>query len=436
MKKTIIAWGLSVLVLSTAASPYVDTVSFAEESVEMVENGFHYISLDGPTGKTACIHYYNGPEQKLFVPETLGGMPVTEIQFTGAQNPDKITEISLPKSIVAKGITAKDGLYASLSYLKNLSSITVSDENPELAAKDGVLFTKDFGVLLAYPKAKTDTCYKEPDTVKISYGYSNSRFLKEITFSSNKIYTAPGKCKDSSIEKAVFPPNITEIGKYTFWNCASLKEIQWGGNEKRIGQQAFAYCTALTDVTLPKSMTKLGEYAFASCKKLKKIKLPFGLMSIGTYAFDSTISLKNITIPDSVLEIGYLAFGYYSHVKIKKAPYLKKVAYEDTYSAQAKVAKKGNVKNYAAGNITGIKADKQTVSIKKGKRTVLKTVVYIRQKKKGTLDSSMLSYCSGNKAVARVTKKGVVKGLKKGTAKVWVKLRTTGENYEVKIRVK
>lgn len=436
MKKTLVTWGLvTALALTSVVSPYAGTVSFAEEDVELEENGFHYIVKEGTSGKTACIHYYDGLDEKVTVPDTLGGMPVTEIIFTGSQDWEKITEISLPKSIVAS-----EWIYSSLSYLKNLSFITVADDNPELAAKDGVLFTKDFSVLGVYPNAKTDTSYTEPDTVKKSYSIGNNRFLKEITFSSNKEYTATSSCYFSSIEKAVIPPNVTEISESTFEHCSNLKEIQWGGNETKIGLSAFYLCTSLTNVTLPESVTEISAHAFSSCRKLKSVKLPSGLTLIDNHAFSGT-SLKSITIPDSVLRIGFSAFD--SKVKIKKEPYLKKITHKYqsgdvsyTYSAKAKVIKNGKAKNYAAKNITKIKAAKKTISVKKGTKAALKTVVFIEKKKKGALDSSILTYSSGNKAVAKVTKKGVVKGVKKGTAKVQVTLRTTGESYEVKVKVK
>lgn len=435
MKKAIIAWGVFVAFL-LSAMPFSGSVSFADEAMVLAEKGFYYIIVEGPSGKAARIISYNGQEEKLSIPETLGGIPVTEIYSLESQNQKRITEISLPKSIAGKGINAKNELNTALSTLNDLSSVTVAEDNPELAAADGVLYTKDFSVMLVYPRAKPDTSYTEPDTVKLSYGYKGNRLLKEITFSSNTDYTAPGKCESSSIEKVVFPPNITAIWTSAFENCTRLKEIRWGGNEKRIGPRAFRNCSSLTDVELPKSLKKLERYAFADCKKLKKIKLPFGLTYIGDYAFASDASMKSITVPDSVLSVGVSAFDSYSHMKVKKALYLKKVPYEETYAAKAKAIKNGKTKNYAAADITGILADEKTVSVKKGKKKTLKTIVLINDRKKGKLDSSILSYKTDNKAVAKVTKKGAVMGVKKGTAQIWVTLRTTGEKYPVKIRVK
>ena len=438
MKRTIIAWGLAfVLVLSTMVSPVASPVSFAEEVKELVETNFHYTIMEGKAGKTARINSYSGPEEKLTVPDTLGGVPVTEILFNGSQNQNKIKEIVLPRSMAAS-----EWLYSSLSYLSKLSSITVAADNPALAAKDGVLFTKDFSVLAVYPKAKTAVSYTEPATVKKSYGFRNNPFLKEITFSSNREYTTTSACGYSSIEKAVIPANVTKISESAFEYCTNLKTIQWGGNEKEIGRRAFFNCTALTDVSLPDSVTKLEADVFLHCKALKTVKLPKGLTFIGNGAFASAVSIKKITIPDSVLYIGYGAFKNCKAL-ISKAPYLKKIAhtYDNgeityTYRAKAKVTKKGKAKNYAAADITKIKAAKKTINIKKGKKSTLKTNVYIKGKKKGTLDSSILTYKSGKKSVVKVTKKGVVKGIKKGKAIIRVKLRTTGKSYKILVRVK
>lgn len=66
-KKTIIALGLmSALALLSVASPFTGTVCSAE-SMELVENGFHYSILEGASGKTVCIDYYTGPMEKLSV---------------------------------------------------------------------------------------------------------------------------------------------------------------------------------------------------------------------------------------------------------------------------------------------------------------------------------------------------------------------------------
>ncbi len=431
---------------------YIETGEFKSQ----LENGFYYDIAEGPSGKSAVIRHYIGTESKVSVPETLGGMPVTIIDFFGDSSLDVITEITLPKSIKADEKT-----YLSLTnQLKNLSSITVAEDNPELASKDGVLFTKDFSILASYPAAKTDVSYIEPDTVKSDYGFSPNSFIKEITFSSNSEYTSIRNCGHTNIEKAVIPPNVKRIEEYAFEFCSRLNEIQWGEGIEHIGTEAFWNCTSLQELVLPKNVTYIGPRAFFRCDGLKSVTLPFGLKTIGSSAF-SCDSLTKVTIPDSVLNVGFSAFDRLdgSSIKIKKAPYLKKIAHKYisgevryTYAAKVKVKIKGKTKKYSAADISKFKAGKMALVIRKGERTALEPVVNVKKglgraerygdyknvgkKQSGTPDRTILSYSSDNKKVVTVNKNGTIKGVKKGFAKVCMTLRTTGEKCYVKVIVK
>ena len=440
---------------SSAAAP-VGTFEYYMETGEFkcqLENGFYYDISEEPAGKSAVIRYYSGTESKVTVPENLGGMPVTVIDFFSGPNLDIITEISLPKSI-----KADDKTYSSMAALKNLSAVTVVEDNPELASRGGVLFTKDFSILASYPLAKPDTAYTEPDTVKKSYGVSGNPFIKEVTFSSNSEYTETSNCAHTNIEKVIIPSNVRKISAGAFEYCTNLKEIHWGGRETTIGISAFDNCISLQEVTLPKTVTLLEPFAFHGCTGLKNIKLPNGLKSIGAHAFYYCTSLKHITVPDSVLKIGYSAFEKTGINKIKKAPYLKKKAHKYvtgdvryTYSAKVKLTKGKETKQYSAEDITGFNPGKKAITIKKGEKVLLKPVVNIKKgygnlkrygrgkigkKQSGTPEPIILSYSSGNKKVVTVSKKGSIKGVKKGTAKICITLRTTGKKCYVKVIVK
>ena len=107
-----------------------------------------------------------------------------------------------------------------------------------------------------------------------------------------------------------------------------------------------------------------------TASSIEKVVIPPNVTEIGESAFELCKNLKNIQWGGNETKIGMNAFFIY------------------TYSAKATVTKKGKAKDYAAENITKIKADKKTVSVKKG------------------------------------------------TAKVWVTLRTTGKSYQIKVKVK
>ena len=407
---------------------------------EYTDGDYRYFLMKWQEGKVASITDYTGTETKLFIPDTLGGYPVKEIHTIFSGNNKNITEIHLPNSIDGP----MNGLGGTLCSLPELSAIQVNDDNPGLASRDGVLYSKDFSTIWAYPAAKTDASYVMPDTVE-HFGLSGNKFLKELTFSSNEHCTSTSEavCFGSSLEKVIMPPNITRVDNESFENCKNLKEIQWSENTTSIGHFAFYGCSSLTDVKLPPSVVHLDAAAFAYCENLRSIELPYGLKIINSSAFLDDTALKTVTIPDSVTNIGQDAFRE-CPAKIKKAPYLKREAINDggrktyRYRAKIKAGKKGKKKTYLAKNITQFQADKDSVKLKKGTSQSLKTIVYIKEKKVGALDPSsrILSFSSDNEKVASVTKKGVVRGKKKGVANIDVTLRTTGESYPVKVRVK
>lgn len=166
--------------------------------------------------------------------------------------------------------------------------------------------------------------------------------------------------------------------------------------------------------------------------------MPKSLKEIDSVAFVNT-SLTKVTIPDAVVKIGTSAFD--KNVKLSKPAYLKKfkresgVVYYETRATVKAFGKKAVT--YKASKTTKIKAKTNKVTIKKGKTAKLQTRVYISKKlKKGYLDPEILKFTTSNKKVAKVSSKGTIKGLKKGTATITVKLRTTGKSYKVNVKVK
>jgi hypothetical protein len=140
---------------------------------------------------------------------------------------------------------------------------------------------------------------------------------------------------------AIIPEGTTEIGKYAFSYCASLKSITIPEGVTEIGEKAFSDCTSLESITIPESVTKIGDLAFVRCASLKSIVvtegnpaydsregcnaiietgtntllagcettiIPRTVTKIGRSAFNCITSLESITIPESVTKIGICAF--------------------------------------------------------------------------------------------------------------------------------
>jgi len=195
-----------------------------------------------------------------------------------------------------------------------------------------------------------------------------------------------------------------------------------------------------------KNVTHIAASAFDGCKKLEKIKLSKKLKYIGMYAFYYCGSLKTIKIPESVVYCGKNSFAGSFNGKIIKSPYLKKMKVYGTdnaykYMARGTVTykKKGKTinKSYWAPSIKKIKGKKK-ITISKGDSSIIKTSLYTRKgKRKGYLNSNILKFTSSDKSIAKVSKYGKIRGLKKGVVDICVNLRTDDNiSYDIKVYVK
>jgi hypothetical protein len=134
---------------------------------------------------------------------------------------------------------------------EGLTSVSVSNDNPVMASKDGVLFSKDMATLFVYPVA-------------------------------------------SEAEKYDIPTNVTSIGDGAFFNSKNLKTINITINVTTIGDSAFAGCSSLTEVVLPENVVTVGEKAFADCSSLEKVVLGDSLETIASNAFARCNNLKTV----------------------------------------------------------------------------------------------------------------------------------------------
>lgn len=349
-------------------------------------------------------------------------------------------------------------LVPSLSYFRSLEQIQVAEDNPYMTVHQGVLFDKDVSVMLFYPYGKKDTEYTEPSTQEYAKGdYDGRKYLKKLTYSDNKNYTYAASCQDTNIETVVIPENIQYLWFSSFENCTKLKSVQGGRGLVVIHDRAFFGCTSLTSFPFSGSdkLQGIESEAFRGCSSLKKIKLPKNLRWMYDHVFYGT-ACKKVTIPPTVESIRKKAFA--KGTKIKKQSYLKSVNSKYvkskylkknySYVAMAVVTDPDNGKRkyYEIDDLAQIYPEEEKIRLKKSKKVKLWMMTEIRlpmdQRKEGYLSPSILSYRSLNPKVVKVSKKGVVKVLKKkGTATIHVKLRTDGlyewaGDCKVKVKVK
>ena len=97
-----------------------------------------------------------------------------------------------------------------------------------------------------------------------------------------------------------------------FYNCTSLKTINWGKGVKTIGDVAFLNCSALTDLVLPANITDIGNHAFFGCSSLKTVTVKGNVNFIGRYAFGNCKALHYVDFQGSTMTSapGYVPFKF------------------------------------------------------------------------------------------------------------------------------
>ena len=178
--------------------------------------------------------------------------------------------------------------YVSNWQLPDLDTYFVDDSSIHFTSKDGVLFSKDMAILIAYPMNKTDVQYVVPADVKFisQYAFSHNPYLEEVNI---------GK-------------NVQTIGDYAFYRCKMLKQVEFGENLRCIGTSAFEN-TLIKSIHLPDSLVYIGGSAFQRTS-LSEVIIPKSVVAIDGGAFCECYSLKTITIPGTVQYIDLPLFGW------------------------------------------------------------------------------------------------------------------------------
>ncbi|MBD9241314.1 MAG: hypothetical protein EGQ64_03285 [Ruminococcaceae bacterium] len=157
-----------------------------------------------------------------------------------------------------------------------------------------------------------------------------------------------GKIRDASennlpcpypykIKKVIVENGVTEIGRYDFYNCTNLTEVDLSNVQtlENIGENAFSDCSSLSTVKLPMKgkLKSIGTNAFGFLKgvapQIREIMIPASVKEILGYVFNGCKQLGNVEFAEgSKLEtIGKNAFSdchkdliiYYSNKEVKQA---------------------------------------------------------------------------------------------------------------------
>lgn len=224
-----------------------------------------------------------GKLSEITIPESCEDMNERCLWFTPIQR------LVIPSTI--KQISSN-----ALVGCKKLEEIDVDKNNTSYKSTDGVLFSKDDKVLVAYPANKQDEDYLIPEGTQV---------INEYAFAYANIFTI------------ALPKTLKSIGSSAFYGCGKLQEIQIPDNVYQIGSHAFFDCASLCNVRLSDNVNRLGDFVFGFCTKLKEFCIGKNLNTIDETTFVGCKALNEFKVNDENPYYCVIDGVLYSHDKIK-----------------------------------------------------------------------------------------------------------------------
>ena len=287
---------------------------------------------------------------------------LTAIELNGVK---KLAKGAFDKAVKLRNVllgpsvdTIEDGAFGGNN---DLAAFEVDSANPNYAAADGVIYTKNKEELVLFPAGKAGEYTTLPTTKKIrKRAFYYAQKVTKVNFNSNleeidnDAFQATTKLENITFEA---PAKIKTIGTFAFQGSgltelnipASLEVVSWsafgstklktvtvadGSQLQSINTGAFNGCKDLEEFTFEGSSTlnKIQADAFSGDDKLKSFVIPEKVTVLERGAFNGASGLETITFkqPATMTVIGEGAF--------QNAKALKKIELPSTVTTISKDA--------------------------------------------------------------------------------------------------
>ncbi|HJG88675.1 MAG TPA: leucine-rich repeat domain-containing protein [Barnesiella viscericola] len=173
-----------------------------------------------------------------------------------------LTSVTIPAGVSEVG----DAAFSNTG----VTAFVVEAGNTACKAVDGVLYSADGRVLMAYP----------------------NQAAAEYTIADGCLGVGEGAFSHAQVQKVIVPEELRAFDDNAFSESA-LAEINFPSSVVLLGNQAFAK-TQLTTLVLPENITAVYEGTFAQCEALKSVTIPAGVRTIGAYAFNGCSALTEV----------------------------------------------------------------------------------------------------------------------------------------------
>lgn len=335
MKKLVVVM-LFLLTTLCAASP-----AFA-----LTEGDWEYQLLEDH----AVITQYIGKDENVVIPDTLAGVPVTEV--TCKNNSDEYFNNGIIKSITFPS-TVK--VIHKMCYGSDTLETVVLPEGVEEIADQAFSGCENLKNIMlpstlkkigfaAFSNCSSLTSINFPAALETTgsgvFGKSGlvSADLSACTNLNNMDTSMFRDC--TSLQTVRLPYGFEEVKNFMFGGCTSLVSVELPATVTTLGMEAFYGCTSLKSIILPISLKEVGIHAFSECTSLEEVILPYGTEQVGA-AFERCTSLKGVYVPDTV--------AYFSLGVLDGSP--NAIIYCTADSAAAKVCQKNTISNLTDNSV-------------------------------------------------------------------------------------
>ncbi|MBP5511614.1 MAG: leucine-rich repeat domain-containing protein, partial [Kiritimatiellae bacterium] len=189
----------------------------------------------------------------LTIPDTLGGNPVTAFDAAVFKGKTRAVRVTIPATVTAIPASAFEGCV-------NLKAVTIQGEG---------LTSIGYRAFAGCDNLEE---FVMPNSVtSLGQGaFSGCSAMESVTLSDSLVelsgvayrgagtYVSGNGYGDSADSASL---STTDVTDGLFYNCTSLKTINWGTGIKAIGNVAFLNCSALEKVEIPDTVTEIGYHA-------------------------------------------------------------------------------------------------------------------------------------------------------------------------------
>lgn len=225
------------------------------------------------------------PKEVEIIPEDYDFFGINELVLKSTKAVD-ILKTHACSNALPETITITDKTFTPVSIMSSrlrglkVKRINITEENKYYCSVDGVVFTKDKTILIAYPSLRKRH-YDIPEGTLSVYPYS---------FSS------------SAIESVSFPDSLDNIGDNAFSYCDKLKHIGFNKTIEdfsRYGSDNIFTRCGIEVLDIPGNIKILGETMFYSCQ-VEKLILHEGIEIIKRGALSFIYPDSEIGLPESL----------------------------------------------------------------------------------------------------------------------------------------